>query len=106
MPSPDYWRHYYCAVHPPSTNNAPPVMNAEASDARKIAAPAISCNSPQRPIGILETKSRYLAGSLSNCLFMSVAKGPGQIAFTVTPLVAHSSPSVRVKPIIAAFDEA
>src|SRR5262245_31351619 len=98
--------HCYCAVHPPSTNNALPVTYAEASEARKTAAPAISCKSPQRPIGILETKSRYFAGSLSNCLFISVAKGPGQIAFTVTPLGAHSSASVRVKPKIAAFDEA
>ena len=36
---------------------------------------------------------------------MSVPNGPGQIAFTVIPCLAHSSASTRVRPSTAAFDE-
>src|SRR5207249_1727234 len=42
----------HLAVHPPSTNSALPVTYDAASDARKTTAPASSCNSPHRPIGI------------------------------------------------------
>ena len=45
-------------------------------------------------------------GSFSNCLFMSVANGPGQIALQVTPVPAHSSASARVSPMTPSFDEA
>src|SRR5438874_1343964 len=37
---------------------------------------------------------------------MSVANGPGQIAFAVTPLPAHSSASTRVRLTTPAFDAA
>src|SRR4051812_43930093 len=88
---------YYHAIHPPSTNNGIPVTYDAASDARNTAAPATSCSSPQRPMGILATNALYFSGSASSGLFMSVANGPGQMAFTVTPLSAHSSASTRVR---------
>src|SRR3954454_14684870 len=81
-------------------------MYDDASDARKRAAPAISCNSPHRPIGILATNAAYCAGSFSNGRFISVANGPGHRAFTVTPRPAHSNASVRVSPRRPAFDDA
>src|SRR5437588_10572933 len=57
-------------------------------------------------MGICRTNSWYVAGFSSNCRFMSVANGPGQIAFAVTPLPAHSSASTRVKLTTPAFDAA
>src|SRR6266550_5441380 len=87
----------YQATHPPSTNNGIPVTYDAASDARKTAAPVTSCNSPHRPIGILATNALYFSGSARSGLFISVANGPGQIAFTVTPRLAHSSASTRVR---------
>src|SRR5437867_10264528 len=67
----------HCAVQRPSTKSALSVTKEAASEDWKTAAPAISCNSPQRPTGIFSTKALYLAGSSSNCRFNSVAKGPG-----------------------------
>src|SRR6185437_8241721 len=80
-------------------------MNADASEARNSAGPVISCSSPQRPMGILETKAAYCCGLLSRGLFMSVPKGPGQRALTVTPLVAHSRASTRVRPSNPVLEE-
>src|SRR3954468_5214341 len=83
-----------------------PVMNDDASEARKTTAPVSSSSSPQRPIGMLATNCWYACGSFSSCLFMSVANGPGQIALHVTPLPAHSRPQTRVRPSTPALDEA
>src|SRR5215213_718959 len=47
-----------------------------------------------------------LLGSFISWRFMSVANGPGQIAFTVTPAAAHSSASTRVRPTTPALEEA
>ena len=96
----------YCAVQPPSTNRAEPVTKDAASEARKSAAPVISCSSPQRPMGIFSTKALYFTGSFRSWRFISVAKGPGQIALTVTPEVAHSRASTRVRLMTPALAEA
>src|SRR5881409_3215241 len=95
----------YWAVQPPSMKRALPVTNADASEARKTAAPAISRNSPHRPMGILSTNAWYFAGSLRSCLFISVANGPGQMALTVTPFAAHSNASTRVRLSSPALEE-
>lgn len=39
-------------VQPPSTASSAPVMYEAASESRKTTAPAISCASPTRPIGV------------------------------------------------------
>src|SRR6476646_9527969 len=96
----------YRAVHPPSATRQLPVVYDEASDARYTAAPAISCTSPQRPIGICATNCLYFSGSFISGRFISVPNTPGQIALTVTPVPAHSSASTRVIPSTPAFEEA
>src|SRR5215510_1196693 len=96
----------YLAVHPPSTNSPLPVTNDAASDARNTTTPASSCGSPQRPIGICATNSLYFTGSSSSVRLSSVPNGPGQIAFTVTPVPAHSSASTFVRLTTPAFDDA
>src|SRR4029079_10758641 len=97
-------RRVYCAVQPPSTKSRLPVTKDEASEARKTTAPAISVSSPHRPIGIFATNAAYFSGSFISGRFISVPNGPGQIALTVTPCVAHSSASTRVRFAIAAFE--
>src|SRR5690606_39085292 len=78
-----FTRPTYLAVHPPSTKSALPVMNDDASEARKTTVPASSCGSPQRPIGICATNSLYLTGSSSRVRLSSVPNGPGQMALAV-----------------------
>ena len=50
--------------------------------------------------------SWYFTGSSSSWRFISVANGPGQIVFTVTPVPAHSSASTRDRFMTPAFAEA
>lgn len=54
----------YSAVQPPSTMRAEPVVSAEASDARKTAAPTMSCTWPTRPNLILPITSWWNATSV------------------------------------------
>src|SRR3954470_23583835 len=96
----------YRAIQPPSTNSGVPVTYDDASEARNTTAPVNSSSSPHRPIGICATNSLYFTGSSRSERFMSVAKAPGQMAFAVTPVPAHSSASTRVRLMIPAFDEA
>ena len=44
--------HGYAAVQPPSITRLCPVMNEDASDARKTTPPAMSRGVPNRPIGV------------------------------------------------------
>src|SRR5262245_42143325 len=57
-------------------------------------------------MGIWATNSLYFTGSSRSDRFISVAKGPGQIAFAVTPVPAHSSANTRVRLMTPAFDDA
>src|SRR5581483_8940194 len=47
--------HCYIALHPPSTARTVPVIYAASSEARKTAAPPISCGWPTRPRKVLAT---------------------------------------------------
>src|SRR6185503_20012872 len=94
------------AVQPPSTKTELPVMNDDASELSNTTTPASSSTSPQRPSGMLRTNSWYFTGSLSRVRFISVPKGPGQIALTVTPVPAHSRARARVRLATPALAEA
>jgi len=78
-------------------------MNDEASDARKTAPAAISAGCPQRCIG---TRARAPAppsgASRRNCV-SSVSIHPGNNVLTRIPAHAHSTATLRVKEMIAAF---
>ena len=82
------------------------MTNEDALEARNTVTPAISGNSPQRPIGILATKALNFSGSSISGLFISVPNGPGQMALTVTPRSAHSSARTRVRLAMPALEAA
>lgn len=86
----------YWAVHPPSIVTHVPVIKLFAGEARNRIAALSSEISPQRPRGILDRNCSYFTGSSSSDRFISVANGPGQSAFTVTPVPAVSRDWVRM----------
>ena len=67
-------------------DRAVPVTNDEASEARNTAAPAISCSSPQRPIGIFCDEGLVLGRIVQELAVHLGGEGSGQMALTVTPL--------------------
>ncbi len=73
-----------------------PVIKLFAGEERKRMAALSSEMSPQRPTGIFDRNCSYFTGSSSRERFISVAKGPGQRALTVTPVPAVSSDCVRM----------
>src|SRR5262245_40555256 len=95
---------------PPSTTMFWPVTNDDARGAAShTTAPASSCASPNRPIGVCPTiawpRSVYVPSSLSSIRrFCSAGKKPGVIAFTRTPFVAHSRASHCVRFSTAALE--
>src|SRR5260221_13965332 len=71
-------------------------MNAEASEARKIAAPTRSSETPSRRSGVLVIAQSFMTGWAHNLVVRSVRMKPGAIAFTRIPLGPHSAARERV----------
>ena len=81
------------------------VMKEDSSEARKIAALAISRASPKRPIGMWTSRRSAFSGSSANSSCSSgVFTGPGQSALTRTPRRANSTPISRDIASTAPFE--
>lgn len=97
----------YLPIHPPSTVSTSPLTYALAALPKKTTAPLKSSGAPHLPAGIRLRILSALFSSLINASFMSVAIYPGAIAFTLTPLLAHSLLSALVScptpPLLAAY---
>src|SRR6185312_15851259 len=78
-----------------------PVMNAAASEHRKIAGPAMSLVSPTRPRGMRPTMPALKAGSASSDATWGVSTNVGMMALQRMPKRAHSVAHWRVSELIA-----
>jgi hypothetical protein len=75
--------HYPMAEKPPSTGMAAPVTKSEAAEARKMAMPARSSGTPQRPAGVrASTRSCNPATCWRASRVSSVSIQPGNTALT------------------------
>src|SRR5918997_824618 len=70
---------------PPSTWKWEPVANADSSEARKTAIPAMSCGVPTRPIGCSATSLARTSGSSSSGFVRVVSIVPGTMPLTRMP---------------------
>src|SRR5262249_49988778 len=84
------------AEKPPSTNRTCPVMNADASEARKMAEPTRSAGWPMRLSGVLARPQSRMAGWDHSFCVRSVRMKPGAMALTRTPRSPHSMARARV----------
>ena len=80
-----------------------PVMNAAASEARKMTAPTRSSVWPMRPSGIRPTTPALNAGSPRSVATWGVSTNVGRIALTRMPWRAHSVAHCRVSDSTAPF---
>jgi hypothetical protein len=101
------YQFIYRPIHPPSTVSTSPLTYALAALPKKTTAPLKSSGAPHLPAGIRLNMLSALFSSLINASFISVAIYPGAIAFTLTPLLAHSFDSALVScptpPLLAAY---
>src|SRR4029453_10559870 len=95
------WVSFQPAVLPPSAVRICPVMNDDSSEARKMAARAISSASPMRPSGTVLPSAAFLSAVPVKRLSMPVSVGPGATALTRTPELAASSAADFVMPSTA-----
>ncbi len=92
---------------PPSIVTTSPVMKGAASETRKAARLVSSSCSPKRRSGMRAFASASTSGvGISADQAPSVGKGPGAMAFTRIPYVAHSTASERVIASTPAFPAA
>src|SRR6202158_3072098 len=85
------------AVTPPSTATTCPVINAQASEAKRMVRPFKSSGPPTRLSGALLATSSPSISMMP--LVILVGKKPGAIALTLMLYGAHSAASARVKLI-------
>lgn len=83
-------------------------MKRAAGDARKSTASATSAGAPGAPLGTADAaKPRMFSIEPKNREPISVSIGPGETAFTRTPLLMNSMAAVRVSvataPLLAAY---
>src|SRR3954469_14032234 len=85
------------ARFPPSIGMSAPVIQLEASEARKTARPLMSSGWPSLPAGMpLRNFSRRAGCSAMRCSRLGLTTCAGRMAFTRTPRPAHSVLSSRV----------
>src|ERR1039458_7445053 len=89
-PSPPRPLSRYPAHHPPSMSTSVPVIKPASGEQRYTANWPTSSTRPQRPSGILATNWALSSGFSISGVFISVAKGPGLMAFrSVHGQLAH-----------------
>src|SRR5205823_6443711 len=92
---------FHQLVLPPSTAMTWPWTKPALPSASRFTTSATSSGLPSRPSGIHASRRDFF--SSGTWRYISVSIGPGATQLTLTPWVAISRASARVKPITAAF---
>ena len=93
----DFWTLTHCAVYPPSTASAAPVMKDDIGLTMNTMESAISSISPNRCWGTL-ANSPFITSESVAFLNNGVAMYPGHIALIRIPFEAYVTASVFVRP--------